>query len=505
MAYNENEIEINLLEAEISQLNTKINSLEDERRNLIAQLSEEKSKNTQIIKVQNENRQLLDLINEKEQRIENLQNEIIELKQENKTIGRNLEKKYENEIGYYKNLHETNSTKIENANLVLKLNERQHEAILKLEDKIDEIKRADAEYQKQMQIKHENQFTNLKRKMMDHIKNAQKNMAQSNLDNLDLNTKISKLTTNQLLIELEEQSYQIEELIKEKEKNQKEIFALKTEIKTHKKVEHILQEKNKRYLDMVKACDKKMENLKNKFLNNNINIKDLNIDNENNEYQDTENNINNTNFNNFKKYEKMYNKLFKDYQNLKGIYESLRDRERLHQQKFEGIINLYKKAIDDIVNDEEFKNKKDIYVNIEEVKKGNFEKFTNEEKYSVLVYLMKHLLPLVNSENNEINDIKEQINSVEIGYNGNKQFMSKTTYGNFGLYTNNLNSKKISKKNSINNDRRAVSNIAEKNNFKNKTYTTKFPKIETLFCENNYKQKDRDSKILYRFLNITSN
>ena len=260
MAYNENEIEINLLEAEISQLNTKINSLEDERRNLIAQLSEEKSKNTQIIKVQNENRQLLDLINEKEQRIENLQNEIIELKQENKTIGRNLEKKYENEIGYYKNLHETNSTKIENANLVLKLNERQHEAILKLEDKIEEIKKAEIEYNKQVEIKHENQFTSLKRKMMDHIKNAQKNMAQSNLDNLDLNTKISKLTTNQLLIELEEQSYQIEELIKEKEKNQKEIFALKTEIKTHKKVEHILQEKNKRYLDMVKACDKKMEN-----------------------------------------------------------------------------------------------------------------------------------------------------------------------------------------------------------------------------------------------------
>ena len=93
MAYNENEIELNLLEAEISQLNTKINSLEDERRNLIAQLSEEKSKNTQIIKVQNENRQLLDLINEKEQRIENLENEIIELKQENKTIGKNLEKK----------------------------------------------------------------------------------------------------------------------------------------------------------------------------------------------------------------------------------------------------------------------------------------------------------------------------------------------------------------------------------------------------------------------------
>ncbi len=498
MAYNENEIELNLLEAEISQLNTKINSLEDEKRNLLAQLSEEKSKNTQIIKVQNENRQLLDLINEKEQRIENLENEIIELKKENKTIGRNLEKKYENEIGYYKNLHETNSTKIENANLVLKLNERQHEAILKLEDKIDEIKRADAEYQKQMQIKHENQFTNLKRKMMDHIKNAQKNMAQSNLDNLDLNTKISKLTTNQLLIELEEQSYQIEDLLKEREKNKKEIFALKTELNTHKKVEHILQEKNKRYLDMVKACDKKIEkSKKNNTNNNNSDDYDLIIN------DDNENMTNNNNFQNFKKFEKMYTKLFKDYQNLKGVYESLRDRERSQQQKFEGIINLYKMVIDDLVNDEEFRNKKDIYVNIEEIKKGNFEKFSKEEKYSILVYLMKHLLPLVNSENNEINSFKEKIDSVEI--NGNNKFMSKTTYGDFyGVKNRNLFNKNENRLNTIGNfEKRAISSIHDKTN-KNRTFT-KFPKIETLFAENNIKQKHKDSKILFRFLSINKN
>ena len=496
MAYNENEIELNLLEAEISQLNTKINSLEDERRNLIAQLSEEKSKNTQIIKVQNENRQLLDLINEKEQRIENLENEIIELKQENKTIGRNLEKKYENEIGYYKNLHETNSTKIENANLVLKLNERQHEAILKLEDKIEEIKKAEIEYNKQVEIKHENQFTSLKRKMMDHIKNAQKNMAQSNLDNLDLNTKISKLTTNQLLIELEEQSYQIEELIKEKEKNQKEIFALKTEIKTHKKVEHILQEKNKRYLNMVKACDKKIEKVNKKNNNNNSDDYDLMINDDNE-------NMTNNNFQNFKKSEKMYNKLFKDYQNLKGVYESLRDRERSQQQKFEGIINLYKMVIDDLVNDEEFRNKKDIYVNIEEIKKGNFENFTKEEKYSILVYLMKHLLPLVNSENNEINSFKEKIDSVEI--NGNNKFMSKTTYGDFyGAKNRHYFNKNENRLNTIGNfEKRAISSINDKNN-KNRTFT-KFPKIESLFADNNIKQKNKDTKILFRFLNIPNN
>ena len=492
------ENEIKTLEAEISKLNTKVTSLQDEKRNLEAKIREEKSKNSQITKIQYENRNLLDLIKEKDQKMDSLENEIISLKKENKSIKREIEKKYENEIGYYKNLNETNTTKVDNANIILKLNERQHEAILKLEDKIDEIKRADAEYQKQMQIKHENQFTNLKRKMMDHIKNAQKNMAQSNLDNLDLNTKISKLTTNQLLIELEEQSYQIEDLLKEREKNKKEIFALKTELNTHKKVEHILQEKNKRYLDMVKACDKKIEkSKKNNTNNNNSDDYDLIIN------DDNENMTNNNNFQNFKKFEKMYTKLFKDYQNLKGVYESLRDRERSQQQKFEGIINLYKMVIDDLVNDEEFRNKKDIYVNIEEIKKGNFENFTKEEKYSILVYLMKHLLPLVNSENNEINSFKEKIDSVEI--NGNNKFMSKTTYGDFyGVKNRNLFNKNENRLNTIGNfEKRAISSINDKNN-KNRTFT-KFPKIESLFADNNIKQKNKDTKILFRFLNIPNN
>ena len=496
MLYNNNEI--GLLESEILKLNQKISLLQDERRNLQAQVSEEMSRNSQLTKIQNENRQLQELIKGKDQKIESLENEIIELKKENKSLGRNLESKYSNEIGYYKNLNETNTTKIDNANYILKLNEKQHETILKLEEKIKEIKEEEEEYNKQVQMKHDNKFTDLKKKMMDHIKNAQKNMAQSNLDNLDLNTKISKLTTNQLLIELEEQSYQIEDLLKEREKNKKEIFALKTELNTHKKVEHILQEKNKRYLDMVKACDKKIEKAKkNNTNNNNSDDYDLIIN------DDNENMTNNNNFQNFKKFEKMYTKLFKDYQNLKGVYESLRDRERSQQQKFEGIINLYKMVIDDLVNDEEFRNKKDIYVNIEEIKKGNFENFTKEEKYSILVYLMKHLLPLVNSENNEINSFKEKIDSVEI--NGNNKFMSKTTYGDFyGAKNRHYFNKNENRLNTIGNfEKRAISSINDKNN-KNRTFT-KFPKIESLFADNNIKQKNKDTKILFRFLNIPNN
>ncbi len=410
MSHNLNDI-IKSLESETVKLNNKINSLQDERRNLQGQLSEERSKNAQLTKIQNENRELKDSLKEKELKIENLENELIKLKKDNKELSRKTEQKYQNEIGYYKNLYETGRSKFDNANLVLKLNEKQHNTILKLENKIEEIKKAELEYNKRVQIEHDNKFTNLKRKMMDHIKNAQKNMTQSNLDNLDLNTKLSKLATNQLLIELEEQSVQIEDLIKIKEKYEKEIFELKMDLKTHIKVETILQEKNKRYLNMVKNCDEKIKKFNNNksrnFSFDEQKISEMNtIENNNN----INNNNKNKNYHNFKKYEKMYKNVFKDYQNLKGQFNSLKDKFRLFNEKFSGIIELYKFAIDELIKDEEFKNKKEIYVNIDEISKGNFENFSKYEKYCILVFLIKHLLPLINSENN--NNIYQKFNNV---------------------------------------------------------------------------------------------
>ena len=57
------------------------------------------------------------------------------------------------------------------------------------------------EYIKLDAIRHENEYSKLRKKMMNHIKMAQKNMIQSNIDNSELNNKLNILTTNQLLIE----------------------------------------------------------------------------------------------------------------------------------------------------------------------------------------------------------------------------------------------------------------------------------------------------------------
>ena len=440
--------------SEVQQLKLSIQELSDQNRTLSVQNSELNSKCITFTRIEAQNRQLEDTIKEKNEKITSLEEEKVLLEKSKTNALRETELKYFKEVTYLKNQQENNLQKIETANVIVKLNDKQHARILELEKEIEDITNHENQVAKESEIRHENQFTNLKKKMMDHIKTAQKNMAQSNLDNLDLNTKLSKLTTNQLLIELEEQSVQIEELLKAKEKYEKEIFSLKTDLNTHKRVEQLLQEKNKRYLDIVKNCDKKLS----KETNDNANEKNV-----------ISEKIN-------KNYEKLYKKQNKEYQTMKEAYSNLKEKEANYETKFKNIINLYKMAIDDLVNDQEFKNTKDVYVNIDEIKKGNFDSFSKQEKYSILVYLLKNILPLVNTEEDEdINALKEQFEKVEINNKTRTNF--NLTNKNFHHYSQSNNNKKYQ--------------------INNKTFT-KFPKIEHLYIDSQRKKPN----VLYRFLTM---
>lgn len=440
--------------SEVQQLKLAIQELSDQNRTLSAQNSELNSKCITFARIEAQNRQLEDTIKEKNEKITLLEEEKVLLEKSKTNTLRETELKYFKEVTYLKNQQENNLQKIETANMIVKLNDKQHARILELEKEIEDITNHENQVAKESEIRHENQFTNLKKKMMDHIKTAQKNMAQSNLDNLDLNTKLSKLTTNQLLIELEEQSVQIEELLKAKEKYEKEIFSLKTDLNTHKRVEQLLQEKNKRYLDIVKNCDKKLS----KETNDSANEKNATLEKIN------------------KNYEKLYKKQNKEYQTMKEAYTNLKEKESNYETKFKNIICLYKMAIDDLINDQEFKNTKDVYVNIDEIKKGNFDSFSKQEKYSILVYLLKNILPLVNTEEDEdINTLKEQFEKVEI---------NNKTRTNFNLTNKNFH-------------HYSQSNNNKKNQMNNKTFT-KFPKIEHLYIDSQRKKPN----VLYRFLTM---
>ena len=81
--------------------------------------------------------------------------------------------------------------------------------------------------------------------------------------------------------------------------------------------------------------------------------------------------------------------------------------------------------MEEIIKDDKIKQKENIYINIKEIKNGNYEKFTQEEKYFIIVSLINHLLPLINiNENDEqLSSLKDRINNIE--YKMNKKEINK--------------------------------------------------------------------------------
>ena len=261
--------------------------------------------------------------------------------------------------------------------------------------------------------------------MIDFIKKSQDDMTKNNEGNLELNTKFGILYKNQMLNELENQSLQIQELLKLKERHERQIYLLKQEISTHKAVEHIIGKKKDKYLELAKknfgenvdkAQSKKELATKVPLLNINNNIFNSNCLTDRNSYNHKIfRKMSKKDYYDYKSLEKIYKELLDDYNFLKNKYNTLRDKEKIYQEKYKGIINLYNEALEELLSDEEIKNKENIYVNLKEFNKENYENFTKEEKYYILVALINNILPLVhiNEDDKELSLLKEKINSVE--------------------------------------------------------------------------------------------
>ena len=200
--------------SELNELKAIRDKLSEDNRKLSAQNIELHSKLLSINRMENYKNQLLEIIKEKDAKIQTLTEEKNNLLQSKNDELKELDSKYSKELYYLKNQVENNSQKLEYANQILDLNNKQYAKILELEEKVEVLQNRENEYIKLDAIKHENEYSKLRKKMMNHIKTAQRNMIQSNIDNSELNNKLNILTTNQLLIELEQQAIQVSNLLK---------------------------------------------------------------------------------------------------------------------------------------------------------------------------------------------------------------------------------------------------------------------------------------------------
>ena len=489
---------------------SQIKSLKLYINNLETNISDLKTKNAELTK-RNVNLSEIININEKEKKtlkdkIEDLQKELINSIKDKTDEMRLNEKNLENEIVYFKGLRDTRLAKIDAADKIIKLNEIQHNYILKIEKELDELKNENDEKMTQLKIEHENNYDKLKKKMIYFIMKSQKEMEKSNSTNIELYSKFSVIFKNQILNELENQNKQIHQLILEKEKQEKKIYALTEEIIVHDSVEKILKRKNFKYQNIInkymknKSEEKKKEKEKGKAIenigNNSRNINNIengmhySMDkiknmkkNFNHEYNEGffKTTMNRKEYHDYISLEKEYKQLLKDYQMLKEQYKTFKDKEKLFQKKYFGIIQLYNTALDELVKDEEL-TKSQIFINLDNINKGDYESYTKEEKIKIIQMLIKHILPLITLQNIEIlkfrktfSDLKIKTYSSQfIKYNSNSR-----NHSLFKEYNNNYKNLTEDSNIGVNKDKKFMAifdqNIGNKN----------IDKINNIFDESN--------------------
>ena len=448
---------------QIESLKKYISHLEDTIRELKTSNAELNRRNVSLIEVEHINEKLFQDKKSLKNNIENLQKEIIKTIQDKNSEYRLNETKLENEIIFYKGIRDTGLAKIDAADNIIKLNEIQHNYILKIEKEVEDLKNENDIKMRKLKIEHEQNYKKLKKKMIDFIIESEKKMEKTNAENIELYSKFSMLYKNQMLDELENQNKQIVELIKDKEKQDKKIYALTEEIIIHDSVEKILKKKNQKFRKFLnnfienKNKEKKenTNNLKEKNDFNN-NVKSIEEKPKENYSEDKnkkdviksqykndniENNIFKTDmkrkdFHDYIILEKKYKESLKNSKLLKDQLNTLKDEERLFQKKYYGIIKLYKLALDELIQDEEIiKNK--IYIDMDIINKGNYETFSKEEKIKIVQLLIKHLLPLIKVQNIEISKLRKTFTNFNFELK-----MNSTQYSNFSENSRNLTSYK---------------------------------------------------------------
>ena len=391
----------------------------------------------------------------KDQKILELQTDIINIKLEHEKYKNKKELEYENDVNALKNLYDTNLSKNNTAQIVEEANKQFYEQILKLENIIINFKEEQRKLDAKKEVEFERRMSKMKKKMLDYIKEGQKSKQFLSKEQLRLNDKLSVINKNTLLNELDFQSIQLEDLLKQRAHLDLIISGMRADLEIHKKVEKILTEKNKEYTNMIKVLSTKIESKpKDKETTKILDTKDMlkkqidykiknyklvkpntkfirinNIKNMEkqdykikNESSDIKSNINeeikiknfgktSMGFTNKMKVDdikenqdlillrKELIKKIKECEDFKSKYEYYKSKLDSLNYKYLNIMELFEGVLVDIYKDKNMKNIKNIFINLDDFKQCNFESLSSEQKYSIVILIIKYLMPLINPNN----------------------------------------------------------------------------------------------------------
>lgn len=326
---------------------------------------------------------------ELEKTIKKLSKEILDITKQNQEYKRKNQLKYDDIIKKLKSENDGFKTKIEMANHLTNENNGLVLAFDKIvQDKNNLLSEQDTKL-RENKIIFQLKIANLKKRMIETVNETQGKVNDLNMQYADASTKLALFQNQQIMVKYQYQNKLFKELV-EKNKNLENInFELKKELDIHKEVELSLAEKYKKIKD-----NNEIKNLNLTSYKNNT-FTDINFNEKKNKKI----------LNLHKKIKNLENELQikqNDFKEEKLKNDSIQKLIKEKEKKYFGIFKYLEDCLKLFFNDDYLKSRKDIYINIELLKKGDFSGLSKEQKYTTLVIMMKYFLPFIYHYNTNI-------------------------------------------------------------------------------------------------------
>ena len=442
--------EIGALKEQLNRNGTYIKQQESEIFDLKRQCSYNHDLDKKIGKLRHSNETL-------QQEIDKLNQDILTQKKKYLEEKDQIEKTYNARINQMQTTIDNYTQKLEMTNKVMAENEQLKKLVEDLKKEQIQVKRKSEKDLVDLAIKNKLKFSILKKKMMENIKNSQIKVTELNMQYMDVSSKLTLLQNHQLLTQLEYLQEQLDEYSKTNELLRKNNNDLKRDIEIHKEVELSLAEKNKKLKnELLKEREGKEEQDEKDDKN-----EDKDEDKEQEEDKKNEPNTEKKKYNinqdmltleqKIINLEQKLKKKKSDFDYLKDKYDFIENYLRNYEKKFLGIINFLQDCLNKFFIDKDLLSNHEVNIHIDDIKKGDFSALNKEEQYSILIILMKYLMPMVNqaSLNNEVkkvNKVNLRFRLPEIKTNIPFEF-KKNNYKHLNFKKPNLNIRSMSAEN----------------------------------------------------------
>ena len=364
----------------------------------------------------------------------------------------------ENLIEFEKLDHKKNTVlfnqKMSVFNHIVMENEVYSKEVKKLKSDLKNLEEKKKEEFQKLKVENLIKFDKVKKKMFNTIKETNEAADKLNKEYLDTSDRLYILQNKQLLLHLDFQKEKIKDLTRINEELMYKINKLEKDIETHKLIEKDLLHKSKAQNGEIDTSFEKSKKgyktfyfKKKKNLTNNIwqkkerkNHSESNDKNNIKYISSTPKIIKSSSSINFISKPSVLEKRLLNYQkqikqkkfeneNILLINSKLKNRLYLYYNKFNGLFFFLEECIQNFFRDQTLLENKHFLVKMDDIKKFKFDELTKEQQYSILVLLMKHLMPLITLNFNNKDNIgkeifKTNLNIIDKNFTANQNYLN---------------------------------------------------------------------------------